>query len=113
MDKSVYIVSRIFLLGIAFTWWWLCNRVFRKLENNHPEKYSEIGRPTLRWGGNFKSNWSFVKFLFRSEYRPLNDRSLTRQCGVMKYLLATYCVLSISLTILVFAAMEIHQLDIQ
>ncbi len=109
MDKPLFFISRIFMLGLALTWWGLCRRVFRRLENRHPDKYTEIGSPSLRWGSSLRSNWSFLKFLWKNEFQPLNDSSLTRTCWIMKYLFAGYCIISLSFLIMAFAVLEAQQ----
>lgn len=91
------------LAPMVLIWFGLCIWTFRRLERNHPEKYSAIGRPSLFLRNSLENNWLFLKFLWRSEYSVLNDQALSRTCKLMKVFLAVYCVLFLGIFFTFFA----------
>ena len=80
----------------------LCIWTFRRLESAHSQKYLEMGRPSLFLRNNIKNGWLFLKFLWRSEYLELGDSRLTGMCSFMKVFFVIYCVLFVSMIVLLF-----------
>jgi hypothetical protein len=68
----------------VFVWFGLCMRLFKLLETRHPEKYNAMGRPSLIMNNSLSNNISFMKFLFKQEYRELNDHSIQKLGQVMR-----------------------------
>jgi hypothetical protein len=102
MTESINIALLTVLAVMAFVWFGLCIWTFRRLEKSHPEKYIEIGRPSLVLRNTLESNWSFMKFMWRSDYSVLNDPLLTQICSIMKALLCAYGLLFITMVLSVF-----------
>ena len=102
-NQAFYLALLTVLAAMVFLWFGFCIWIFRRLEKNHPEKYSSMGRPSLLLRNNLDNNWLFIKFLWRSEYSILNDQSLSRTCGLMKVFLAIYCVLFLFMLFTFFA----------
>lgn len=102
MTESISIALLTVLAVMVLVWFGLCIWTFRRLEKSHPEKYIEIGRPSLVLRNNLENNWLFMKFMWRSDYLVLNDPLLTRICSVMKALLCAYGLLFIAMVLSVF-----------
>lgn len=60
----------------VFVWFFMCYRIFKILETRHPEKYESMGKPSLIMNNSISSNLMFMKFLFKREWRTLNDFGL-------------------------------------
>jgi hypothetical protein len=105
MNESFYFTLFALLAVMVFVWFGLCTWTFRRLEKSHPEKYLEMGRPSLFLRNTLENNWLFMKFMWRSDYQALNDLPLTRTCNVMKVFLCIYCLLFVSMFFLFFTSM--------
>lgn len=57
---------------------YLSHRVYKILENRHPEKYEAMGKPSLIMNNSISNNISFIKFLFKREWRELDDPALSK-----------------------------------
>lgn len=78
---------------MVFVWFGLCIWVFSRLESQHPEKYVEIGRPSLFMRNNIENNLLFMRFLWKKEYEVLEDESLVKACRFMKGFFLTYLLM--------------------
>jgi hypothetical protein len=105
MIESLYFILFAVLAAMVFVWFGLCIWTFRRLEKSHPEKYLEMGRPSLFLRNNVENNWLFMKFMWRSDYKKLNDPPLTRTCKVMKVCFFIYCMIFVSMFFLFFTGM--------
>ncbi|MCL1050455.1 hypothetical protein L2755_12565 [Shewanella abyssi] len=69
------------LFGLLFlsvlVWFFLCHRLFKILELRHPEKYESMGKPSLIMNNSISNNMAFMRFLFKSEWRELDDSGVT------------------------------------
>jgi len=85
-----------FLFGVLFcsifVWFFLCYKLFKILEIRHPEKYENMGRPSLIMNNSLASNITFMKFLFKQEWRALNDTGLAALCTTMLIFFGFYLV---------------------
>ena len=52
--------------------------LYNRLERDHPDKYRELGEPTLFGNRSLRTNFAFLKFIFRREDRALRDPWLSR-----------------------------------
>ena len=82
-------------------WFFLCYRLFKILETRHPEKYESMGKPGLFMNNSISNNISFGKFLFRGEWRALNDQRLAVLCKFMLVFFVLYCIGFLSMFIAV------------
>ena len=84
------------LFGILFcsvlVWFYLCHKIFGILRTRHPEKYEEMGKPTLIMNNSISNNLSFIKFLFKREWLELNDEGLSKLGNAMLVFFAVYTV---------------------
>ena len=79
------------ILGLMVAVWlilykWTLNR----LEQRHPQKYSEMGSPSLFLRNSLENNWKFAKYLWKNEYRKLEDSVLSRTNEFMKVFIVLY-----------------------
>ena len=90
------------LLGLAWfailglmvaVWLILCKWTFKRLEQRHPQKYSEMGSPSLFLRNNLENNWKFAKYLWKNEYRKLEDSVLSRISEFMKVFIVLYLLI--------------------
>ncbi len=93
-----------FLFGILFcsvlVWFFLCYQLFKILETRHPEKYESMGKPSLIMNNSLSSNITFMKFLFKSEWRELNDNGLAL---LSKSMLVFFCAYMVGFLTLFFS----------
>lgn len=52
--------------------------LFNRLERSHPDKYIEMGRPSLFLRNNIATGLATLKFVFARQHRTLNDPYLSR-----------------------------------
>ena len=77
---------------------YLSHRLYRILETRHPEKYEAMGKPSLIMNNSISNNISFIKFLFKLEWKELNDPGLSKLSGFLLvfsvvYLIGLVCVI--------------------
>jgi len=96
MDKPLNFAIFLLLVSLCLAWYgskfWIC----RRLKNQHPEKYADMGKPSLFFRSSIANSWRFLRFLWKGEYNSLNDPLLRRLCNVTKILLGTYFLLLLS-----------------
>jgi len=71
------------LIVMVVVWFFLIRLLFSHLEAKHPDKYDEMGRPSLFSNSNFATNSATLRFLVRREHRELNDRYASMLSDVM------------------------------
>jgi hypothetical protein len=79
---------------------YLSHRLYRILETRHPEKYEAMGKPSLITNNNISNNISFVKFLFKLEWREFDDLGLSK---LSKFLLVFSVVYLVGLICVILA----------
>jgi hypothetical protein len=77
---------------MAVVWLVLVRNLFQSLSARHPQKYEELGRPSLTQNNNWRANVRFFKFLFSTESASLNDRSLSKRIGFLRVWFIIYIV---------------------
>lgn len=90
--KEVFPIMFGVLFCSVFVWFFLCYRLFKILETRHPEKYESMGKPSLIMNNSISSNITFMKFLFRREWRELDDSGLATLGKSMLVFFAIYMV---------------------
>lgn len=105
MDNPLPFTLFSMLSLMVIVWFGMCRWTFRRLETRHPGKYLQLERPSLFLRNNLKSNWLFMRFIWRSEYLLLNDPPLTRMCASMKTFCYAYFFLFISTVFVFFSFM--------
>ncbi|ATX80710.1 hypothetical protein Ga0123461_2309 [Mariprofundus aestuarium] len=84
----------------VFVWFFLCFKLFKILETRHPETYKTMGSPTLIMNNSLSNNISFMRFLFKREWRDLNDDGLS---SLGKGMLTFFVIYSICFIFIFFA----------
>ena len=64
-------------------WFWLSRKMFRLLAVRHPQKYEEMGRPTVFLNNSIKNGWAFTRFFYGRHYVSLGDPEVNRVAGLM------------------------------
>lgn len=81
----------------VFVWFFLCYRLFKILETRHPDKYESMGKPSLIMNNSLSTNITSMKFLFKREWRELEDSGLAKLGKSMLAFFAAYMVLFLAL----------------
>ncbi len=68
------------------------HRIFRRLKAEHIDKYREMGEPGIFINNNFSTTAKYMKFIFKYEWKKLNDPILNRMCYLMPILLIVFTV---------------------
>ena len=89
-------VPFFFLFGIlfcsVFAWFFMSYRLFKILETRHPEKYEAMGKPSLIMNNTMHSNFTFMRFLFKREWKGLKDKDLESLSKTMLVFFGVYTV---------------------
>jgi hypothetical protein len=84
------------LLAMVAVWFVLLRRLLIRLEHDHPDTYTALGRPTLLPTGGLASTLAVLatlRFLFAREHRALRDPALSRLSDGMLAFLIAYLLL--------------------
>ena len=73
------------------------------LEIRHPEKYMAMGKPSLIMNNSLSNNISFMKFLFKREWKELNDENLA---SLGKGMLVFFIIYSIGFLVMFFSILQ-------
>jgi len=85
------------VFALVIGWFVLIKLLFNRLERAHPQKYEEMGRPSLFLRNNIATGWATLKFLVGREHRPLRDSYLSKLSDGMLVYLVVYLLLFFSL----------------
>ena len=66
------------LLCAAIFGLYLSHRVYKALESRHPEKFKMMGKPSLLMNNSVANNLLFTRYLFKREWRELDDPALSK-----------------------------------
>jgi hypothetical protein len=91
--KEVFLILFGVLFISVFVWFFLCSKMFKTLALKHPEKYEVMGKPNLIMNNSLSNNISFMKFLFKREWRDLNDKSVASLGKIMCVFITLYLAL--------------------
>jgi hypothetical protein len=59
------------LFATVPVWFVLILTLFKRLETNHPEKYTAMGRPSLFQLSNTSNGWPTLRFLVAREHKAM------------------------------------------
>lgn len=96
MNDVFPILFGVLFLSV-FVWFFLCYRLFRILETRHPDKYESMGKPGLIMNNSLSTNITFMTFLFKREWRELNDPGLATLSKSMMVFFAMYTIFFLTL----------------
>ena len=86
------IVGLLLLTAIA-GWFALLAKLFKHLRLHHPEKYQQMGEPTVLFQTNIATVVATSRFLVAREYRHLGDPALSKLSRRMLVYLAALLIL--------------------
>lgn len=66
------------MMVMGLTWLVLLKAIFSCLEKHHPEKYEEMGKPSLFWNNSMKTGYTTLKFISKREHKTLGNSFLSR-----------------------------------
>ena len=95
--KEAFPVLFVIMFSSVFVWFFLCHRMFNILKTRHPEKYEAMGKPSLIMNNSISNNISFMKFLFKREWRGLGDNGMATLGKSMLVFFALYVIIFFSL----------------
>jgi hypothetical protein len=98
--KEVLVIMFGVLFCSVLVWFFLCNRLFKILETRHPEKYESMGKPSLIANNSLSSNLTFMKFIFKREWRNLDDSGLS---DLGKFMLVFFVIYMLGFLALFFS----------
>jgi hypothetical protein len=88
------------VFAMAVVWLVLVRNLFRSLSAKHPQKYEELGKPSLTQNNNLRTNVRFFKFLFSTESTSLNDLSLSKRVSFLRiWLIIFFFAFMVSLSV--------------
>jgi len=87
------------LLAMVAVWFPMVIWVFSRLRTRHPEKYEQLGSPSLIWNNSMRNQWLFTKFMFSGQFHEFVDVALSRAIIFMRVWLIAYLVLFLTLLV--------------
>jgi hypothetical protein len=103
MSETFAIVGFALLMAMVATWFVLISWLFSRLRERHASTYEAMGSPTLFWNYSNRNNWLFMKFLFSSEWRGLNDPAVANVCRFMRiFIIAFYFLFFVGFAAFIF-----------
>ncbi len=84
MDPSVTTVVFSVLFAMTIGWFAMLHALFNDLEARHPQKYEDLGEPSVFKNDTFSASFRLLKFLYTREPEGLNDKSLLFQVNAMR-----------------------------
>jgi len=97
MPEKIFFAGFAVLFVMALSWLVSLYWLFRHLRIHHAPTYEALGSPTLFWNNSPCLNWVFLKFLFRSQWKTLNDPLLITVCRIMRVFICAYLLLFLAL----------------
>ena len=87
------------LMVATLIWLILCCYLFRILRTRYPDTYEEIGSPSLFGYNEFGNAITFAIFLFRKDWKTLDDKKVRSLCAFMRVYIACWLVAFVALCI--------------
>ena len=75
----------------------LQHRLLTRLRTHHVQTWEALGRPTLIINNSLTNSVAVLRFLWRREYRALDDSQLVRLAGRLRVILVVYVLLFVSI----------------
>ena len=93
MTKILFLVLvGLFVLGVGINWFTL-----NYLKKTYPQKWLELGSPSLFWNNSIRNNIRALRFEWSDEHKALKDKFLDKMIRLEKILSMIYFVVFISL----------------
>ena len=78
---------------IVLIWFALLKTIFTKLQRAHPEKYKQMGEPSLFMNNSIKTGLATLKFIGKREHNMLNDPALSKLSNFALVFFVLYLVI--------------------
>ena len=95
--EKIFPFGFILLILSVILGFFLNYKLFSILKEKHPQKWEELGRPSLLMNNNIRNNISVLNFLNKKEYLKMNDKQLTKLAGFLRIFSLIYIVFFIFL----------------
>lgn len=82
----------ILLFVAAIIWARLCSKVFSILEQDHPEEFERLGKPSLVSNNTPSTTIAFLYFLLRRQWEELDNDDLVSKCSFMAAFFKAYLI---------------------
>ena len=89
MNALIFALMTLLFIAVI-AWLVMCSKLFRILKEEHPQKHKEMGSPSLFINNNLKSNYKFLKFLFKKEWETLSNEKLSSLGQFMRIFLILF-----------------------
>jgi hypothetical protein len=101
-DLFLILFGLMFILGGVY--FYLIKKTFNRLEECHPDKYDSLGRPSLISNNTPSNNIKFIKFIFKRDWKDLNDNKISSLGNKLIFLFVIYSSIFLALIIEIFSA---------
>ena len=85
------------MMFMVLIWFVLLKIIFSKLERSHPEKYKQMGEPSLFMNNSMKTGLATLKFIGKREHNQLNDPALSKLSDFALVFFIIYTVIFFSM----------------
>jgi len=75
--------------------------VSHRLRTRHPETFEQLGQPSLLTNNGVSQQSRIWKFVWRSEFKALDDPKLSTTCRILKWVFVVYVILFLFLVLLI------------
>ena len=84
MQINTHNILFLCVFALFATWPFLVINLARKLKQQIPDKYVELGSPSLGLGGDFKSTNRLLKFILTSQSNSLTNEMIKKRIKFMR-----------------------------
>lgn len=105
---SIVPIGFVLVFAGVIVWFVMVSSLFRRLRRDHPEKFRTMGEPGLFLNNTPRTNWTFIRFLFKREDRELSDPSLSRLSRTMLIFFVCYCIVFFGLVAAMMSSSPSH-----
>ncbi len=85
--ELLLIIGFVALFCSVALWLFLCFRLFKALERNHPEKFQAMGSPDLGENNTLAANVALFRFLYHKEWLVFDNSPLAGLASFMRRLM--------------------------
>ncbi len=92
-----YFLASMCALGLCLT-----NVLMSYIRKQHNATWEKLGSPSLITNNSIQNNLAFQRFLWKKEYRHLDDKKLNLLAGITRYFEVLYLLLFIGIVFSMF-----------
>ncbi len=79
--ESIFFYSLVVMVIIGFV---MHNKFLNKLKEKYPTVWESLGNPTLLKNNSPKNNFDVQKYIFKKEYKTLDDKAFISFCDSLR-----------------------------